>query len=73
MARYTNIFSLPDCEWIKFLHDHRYYRIIMIITHRQIKIEDYLNWDDQYDFKKVDDFIVKRLKEINYYLDAIWC
>ena len=73
MAKYTNIFSLSNCEWIKFAQDHMCRRIIMIITHRKIKIKDTFDYDDQYDFKKVDDFIVKRLKEVNYYLDLIWC
>lgn len=73
MAQYKNIFSLSDIEWIKFYYDWKNRNIVMVITHRNIKITDSIDYDDQYDFDYVIDFIYKRFKEINYYLDAIWC
>ena len=73
MAQYKDIYSLLSVDWIKLYHDWVKRKIIMVITHRNIKIIDYLDFDYQYSFYEAQDLVFNRIKEVNYYLDAIWC
>lgn len=73
MAQYIGlqhfVSSLP---WIECWSDCLRRRNIIRITHRAVSIIDYIYWDDD-NYNFVNGFIRKRIKEVNDYLNKLWC
>jgi hypothetical protein len=73
MAVFRSPLDLSDLPWLKVFQDYRMAHYIFQVEHRGIYLTDYLGWEDEKDLRKVTQFIIGMQKQINYYLDAIWC
>lgn len=73
MANYSSPLNLSSLPWLDVICDYAMARYLFRVEHRGIYINDALDWEDEKDYSKVVTFIRGLQKEINYYLDAIWC
>ena len=72
MAYYVNPLLL-DIDWLEWHFDAKNYRYICVATHREIKIIDFLDKADCPSLIKITDFIKRLRKEVDIYLNQLWC
>jgi hypothetical protein len=73
MAQYLGLKSLSNLTWLKVYNDFMRARFIIRVEHRGIFIKDIISYEDEKSLTVVTCFIIRLQKEVNYYLDAIWC
>ncbi len=71
MALWNGFYSLSNFDWVECGHDFKNYRYVIVITHRNVRIRNYL---DMGDTRFVDFINLAKIafKEIDIYLDMIW-